>query len=128
MGVERSAQMARLGNCEREGIVIALHSDFPMAPAMPLHNAWVACTRENCEGETVAIDERLSLHSALKAITIDAARMLGLENETGSLRAGKKADFAVLDKDPYEVGGQGLKQITVLATVFEGQIFPIDHV
>ena len=128
VGVERSAQMARLGNCEREGIVIALHSDFPMAPAMPLHNAWVACTRENCEGETVAIDERLSLHSALKAITIDAARMLGLENETGSLRAGKKADFAVLDKDPYEVGGQGLKQITVLATVFEGQIFPIDHV
>ena len=128
VGVERAHQMARLGSCERHGIVTALHSDFPMAPAMPLHNAWVACTRENCEGNVVAEKERLSLDAALRAITIDAAHILGLENKTGSLRAGKKADFAVLDADPYHVGVDGLKNIVIEATVFEGEVFPIDYV
>jgi G3E family GTPase len=103
--------MARLGACEREKIPLALHSDFPMAPAMPLHNAWVAFTRENCEAEIIAPSERITLDTALRAITIEAAGILGLDNETGSLRAGKKADFAILDKDPYEVGGAGLKDI-----------------
>ncbi len=125
VGVERAQQMARLGTLERSGMPFSLHSDFPMAPALPLHSAWVACTRENCDGTVVAPAERVSLDAALRAVTIDAAAMLGLEDETGSLRAGKRADFAVLDKDPYEVGAEGLRQLKVLATVFEGEVFPV---
>ena len=128
VGRERSEQMARLGECERQDITLGLHSDFPMAPAMPLHSAWVACTRENCEGVTVAPSEVISLHKALRAITIDAATLLGLQAETGSIRAGKKADFAVLDMDPYEVGGAGLRSISIVATVFEGRVFPLEQI
>jgi predicted amidohydrolase YtcJ len=125
VGFERASEMARIGQCERDDILLSLHSDFPMAPAMPLNSAWVAFTRENCEGNVVCPNERVTLDTALKAITINAARILGLEDETGSIRAGKKADFVVLDKDPYEVGGEGLKDIAILATVFEGEVFPI---
>ena len=127
VGIERAHQMARLGACDRAGIRWALHSDFPMAPAMPLHNAWVACTRENCEGEVVGPAERVSLDAALRAITIDAAAILGLQDETGSIRAGKSADFTVLNQDPYEVGAEQLKDIEIVATVFEGQVAEIER-
>lgn len=125
IGVERSQQMARLGAVDRAGILWTLHSDFPMAPAMPLYSAWVACTRENCEGEVVGPAERVSLDAALRAITIDAATVLGIEEETGSLRAGKFADFIVLDQDPYTVGGEGLRDLRILATCFEGTVATI---
>lgn len=47
---------------------------------------------------------------------------MGWENEIGSVRAGKRADLAVLDRDPYEIGAAGLRQIDVLGTVFEGEL------
>ena len=103
----------------------ALHSDYTMAPALPLHSAWISANRINCEGRVVGEAERLTLDEALRAITIDAARILGREDEVGSIRAGKRADFAVLDRDPYDVGALGLRDINVLATVLDGCVYPI---
>ena len=97
-----------------------------MAPASPLNNAWVAATRRNMEGNVVCPEEALTLDQALAAITIDAAYMLGMEDEIGSLRAGKSADFTVLDTDPYAVGAEGLKDIAVDATVFKGTAYLIN--
>ena len=69
--------------------------------------------------------ERLSSEQALAAITINAARILGRENEIGSIRAGKKADFTALAEDPLSVDPTHLRDIPVLATVFEGRVHPI---
>jgi len=49
------------------------------------------------------------------------AWILRKENDIGSIRAGKLADFAVLDADPYEVRVTGLKDISLCGVVFEGQ-------
>ena len=48
-----------------------------------------------------------------------------LEDEVGSLRWGKTADFTVLEADPYDVGVEGLRDIPIWGTVFEGEKFPI---
>ena len=120
IGHERASQMTRLGTVEREGIPFALHSDFTMAPAKPLHNAWIATNRINESGELVAPNERVSLDAAMRAITIDAAFILNKEAEIGSLRWGKKADFTVLNEDPWDVGIEGLRDISIKGTVFEG--------
>ncbi len=125
LGHERASQMSRVGSLERAGVRFAVHSDFTMAPARPLNNAWVAANRINLDGEVMAPNERASLDAAVKAITINAAYMLGLEDEVGSLRAGKTADFTILGADPYDVGVEALRDIPIWGTVFEGTKFPI---
>lgn len=125
IGYERASQMARLGSLARHGVKTALHSDFTMAPAEPLTSAWVAVNRVGEQGATLAPEERISVHQAMRAITIDAAYVLGMENEIGSIRSGKKADFTVLEADPYEVDPMTLNDIAIWGTVFEGQPFPL---
>ncbi|MAG31246.1 MAG: hydrolase [Deltaproteobacteria bacterium] len=121
LGHDRASQISRLGSLEAKGTTIALHSDSTMAPIDPLFLAWIAATRHSMEGGVLAPGERLSLDKALRAITIDAAYVLGLESEIGSIAAGKRADFAVLEQDPYEVGAEGLRDIPIWGVVFEGR-------
>ena len=69
--------MARLGSCFRAGINTALHSDFTMAPAEPLNSMWVAVNRRSHIGNIMGEPESLSQEEALRAVTINAAHVLG---------------------------------------------------
>ena len=117
--------MNRLGSIERANIPLALHSDNPMAPLSPLTLMWSAIARETINGRVGIASERLSREQALRAVTIDAAFIAGLENELGSIRAGKRADFTVLADDPLGVSIDQLPNINVIATVFAGIPYPI---
>lgn len=121
LGPERASHMNRLGSLERLGIPLGLHSDFNMAPIDPLYLAWIAANRVTIGGKTKALEERISVDKALRAITIDAARVIGMDSMIGSITAGKKADFTVLASDPYELGRERLREAKVLGIVFEGQ-------
>lgn len=125
VGYERASQMARLGSLQRNNVTTALHSDFTMAPALPLNSAWVAVNRLSETGQVMGENERIDLDAAMRAITIDAAYVLGREDEIGSIRAGKKADFTVLEADPWETPVEDLRDIPIWGTVFEGRPFPI---
>ncbi|MBL8294008.1 MAG: amidohydrolase family protein [Bryobacterales bacterium] len=50
----------------------------------------------------VAAAHGLKFEDALASVTIDAARLLGIANRVGSLEAGKDADLAMYDGDPFE--------------------------
>ena len=125
VGFERASQMVRLGSLSRNGVPFALHSDFTMAPARPLQNAWIAANRINAAGDVLCPNERASLDEAMRAITINAAYVLGREHEIGSIAQGKKADFTVLEADPYETPVEDLRDIPIWGTIFEGTPFPL---
>jgi predicted amidohydrolase YtcJ len=125
LGEDRARAMVPLGSAKRAGMRVALHSDSPMAPLSPLTLAWAAVNRNTINGNENARQQKLSVHDALKAITIDAAWMMRWEDQVGSIRAGKRADFVVLEKNPYKVKPETLKDIRVLGTVFEGKHFPV---
>jgi predicted amidohydrolase YtcJ len=124
LGTDRAEVISRLGSAVKRGIPVALHSDFTMAPARPLQLAWNAASRRTSDGKVFSPEEQLTLDQALRAVTIDAAYILGKEEEIGSIVAGKKADFTALGMDPYEVGIRGLDKITIRGTIFEGQAHP----
>ena len=71
--------------------------------------------------------EALSRGAAMRGVTIDAAWILGREDDLGSIRAGKIADFAILDGDPLTVSDDGLRDIKVMATVHAGVPYPVPH-
>jgi len=120
LGPDRGPQMVRLGSLESKGVPVGLHSDSPMAPLSPLTLMWTAVARENISGDKTGQGEVMSRYGALKAITIDAAWILGLEDSIGSIRAGKAADFTVLSADPMTVPLKTLRSIDVIGTVFAG--------
>ena len=126
LGHDRAEAMVRLGPVEKLGVSISLHSDLPMAPAAPLYLAWAAVTRKTHEGEVVRPDLAISVHTALKAITIDAAYSWGMENEIGSIAVGKTANLTVLKENPYKVDKNRLKDIEVVGTYFEGKYFGVE--
>lgn len=120
LGPDRADVMNRLGSLERKGIPLGLHSDFNMAPIDPLYLAWIAANRITIAGNSRGPDERLSVDKALRAITIEAAQVIGMDTMIGSITAGKRADFTALDKDPYELGAARLREAKVQGVVFEG--------
>ena len=125
LGPERASTMVRLGSMVRSGMKVSLHSDFTMAPAAPLTLASIAVNRLTAKGNLMAPAERLTVHEALAAITIDAAYMLRMENEIGSIEVGKKADLTILEQNPYEIAPERLADIPIWGTMFGGRLYPI---
>jgi imidazolonepropionase-like amidohydrolase len=50
----------------------------------------------------IAAANGLTFDDALASVTSGAARLLGIEKRVGSLEAGKDADLAMFDGDPFE--------------------------
>ena len=76
----------------------------------------------NKNGVEVNPRERIDLEAALRAFTVDAAYSTFGENERGSLRSGKLADFVVIDRDPFDIPIAALDSIQTLATVIGGEV------
>lgn len=121
LGPQRADSMARLGSAVRKNVGISLHSDMPMAPADPLFLMWCAVNRSTVSGRTADASQRITAEKALRAVTIEAAYSIELENSIGSIKPGKVANLAVLDQNPLTIDPAKMREIRVLATVFEGK-------
>ena len=125
-GPDRSESFGRFGSLVREGVTFAFHSDYPqvVVPMLPLTAVWTAVSRVAEDGVTVVgPGERISVERAFRAITIDAAYTLGVEDRIGSLEPGKFADFAMLEEDPFNVDPMDIKDVPIWGTALSGKIF-----
>lgn len=79
------------GILEKAGIEYAMMTDHPVTPEQYLP----ICT-------AVAVREGASEEGALRAITINAAKITGIADRVGSLEVGKDADIAVFTGHPFD--------------------------
>lgn len=110
----------------KRGIRWANGSDYSVTPFAARYGLWAAVAREPAlgiyGGDPFGRDEAVDIHAALRASTIWAARQMFLDTKIGSIEAGKYADLAIWDRNPYQVPTADLKDMKCQMTVFDGKI------
>jgi len=93
------------GVLKKAGVTVAVTCDHPVTRIQYL---------SLCAG--IAAKEGLGETGALRAITIDAAKICGVEERLGSLKEGKDADLVIYKGNPLEING------TALFTLVDGKV------
>lgn len=122
LGKDRAERMDASRAAIDAGVHIALHSDAPVTPMGPIKTAHYAVNRETMTGRVLGAAQRITVDEALYTITLGAAYTLRMDSEIGSIEAGKRADFAILGTDPYDVGASSLGEVPVNGTVTGGHV------
>ncbi|PTR11595.1 amidohydrolase [Cereibacter azotoformans] len=125
-GPERVNNLDRCRSVEEAGVGFTLHSDFTVTEPDPLHMIQMAVTRRTWKEPDFVLNpgERISVESAIRAMTSEAAWQLFSDHEVGSLEVGKMADLVILEQDPRRVDPDTIRNIRVLETWMNGdQVF-----
>jgi predicted amidohydrolase YtcJ len=109
------------------GGILAAGSDAPVETRDP--RPFVNMSRAIMRGfpgkPPLSPQQSISIREVIDAYTINGARMLNLQDDAGSIEAGKSADFIVLDRDILALADSGhaedIAQTRVLGTWFRGK-------
>ena len=104
--------------------LLALGTDFPVEGIDPLQTFRSAVFRMDTDGKPVGgyhPEHALTAAQALNGMTIWNAIASFTENDLGTLEAGKKADFVVLDRDLLKVDAEHAMKARVKATFVGGE-------
>jgi predicted amidohydrolase YtcJ len=123
IGPERANILMPIAAANNAGLRSSLHNDSPMFPADPFKLMRTAITRRTRKGDTIGEDQAITIDEAIKAVTIDAAYQLFLEDKVGSLEVGKLADMVVLSKNPKKIDPLQLDEIQIIETYRDGRRF-----
>lgn len=93
-----NSTMATPGIMMKAGVNVSIMTDSPFVPVHGLRDTLIMAVREG-------LDEK----RALETITINPAKLLGLEDRLGSLEKGKDADFLIFNGDPLDARKKVIK-------------------
>ncbi|MBU8878601.1 amidohydrolase [Bacillus sp. FJAT-29790] len=122
LGQERASRINPLAEAVELDLLFTLHSDCPITPISPLFSVWAAVNRVTRNGNVLGEDQKIDVLTALKSMTIYGAELNFEEKEKGTIEVGKRADFAVLAKNPLTCPTEEIKDIPVLATIIDGKV------
>jgi predicted amidohydrolase YtcJ len=128
LGPTRFRVFEPAGFLYKAGARIAYGSDWPVDPLNEWFALKVGVTRKNApEAGTkyagrLSQDTGLTVETVIRSITINSSYELHQEQQTGSLEAGKFADFIVLDRNLFKIKPDDIANTKVVLTVVGGKV------
>jgi hypothetical protein len=125
VGPEREARGFRWASLEAAGARLVFGSDWPVVTPDVLQGLYCAVTRKTREGAPPGgwhPEQAVSIESALRHYTLDAAFASFEQGDKGSLAAGKRADLVVLSENVLVGPPESLQKARVLLTVVDGKV------
>jgi predicted amidohydrolase YtcJ len=123
LGTERANHAWRTGDLRDAGAVVALGSDWPVAPFDPRSIIASAQTRRPAgrpDVEPVQPQQALSARAALEGYTSQYWRSVG--EEGGALEVGARADLTVFGRNPLTTDPEEFAQASVILTLVDGEV------
>ncbi len=107
------------------GALVIAGSDWAVIPQPdPWLGIETAITRQNVGGSAKSFGpaEAITIDQAIRMFTINATVRMGLDKELGSIETGKRADFIVIDKNPFKIPATEIHTIKVQQTYIDGAV------
>ena len=109
-------------------ITVAWHSDAPWTPTS-IFEQWLSLTTfisldendEPCPAPEWLSGKEVDIETAIRMMTIEAAAVMDLDTDLGSLEVGKIADLAILERNPLDLEGLALLENRVVSTWTTGR-------
>ena len=124
LGAEKMKTCYPVKTLLEEGVKLCFSTDAPATswavPSDPFPNIKGAVTRRAYDGTDCGADQAVSVETAVRLYTKEAAEIAGFERQ-GQLKEGYKADFAVLDKDIFSIPPEEIDTARVESTYIGGK-------
>jgi predicted amidohydrolase YtcJ len=125
-GPGRSLRLNPFATYQRKGIRWASGSDFDVTPFPARYGIWSSIARAPLlgvhGGDPFGRAEAVDARAALRSFTIWAAHQTFMDDITGSLEPGKRADVAVWDTDFHAAPAAAIKDAACHMTIFDGNV------
>lgn len=117
LGNERLDRMYQMRTAKQAGVTLSFGSDWPVSSFDPLEGIQVAVMRSpiGSQEPSWVPEQALTSREAFEVYSAGTATQMG-DSNAGSLSAGQRADFVVLNRDPFESPLNELAAIEVMAT------------
>lgn len=117
LGSRRLPQLYPFASMTKAGIMLTAGSDCPVEDPNPFEGIWAAVARPG-----LPKNERLTVGEALADYTKNPAYASFSEDFRGTLNPGNVADMVVLDRDPYKISLNSLRETRVVRTIIGGKV------
>jgi predicted amidohydrolase YtcJ len=125
VGKERVERFYPVKSVLESGGLLVGGSDWNVSSLNPLDAIETAVRRRDPgsdDGPALGEEQAIDLETALDMYTRNAARIMRLDDRTGTIETGKRADLIVLDRNLFSSPPTEINETRVVLTLIDGRV------